>query len=97
MTKPLNSCIPNCIPSDEWLCFYLAESASYLIGVPETIRTSGPFLRREVLYPTELRGLEKRRCYIYYRSPFFNFRISGGSRPCSRTASCALQGTRVQP
>ena len=28
-----------------------------IIGVPETIRTSGPFLRREVLYPAELRGL----------------------------------------
>ena len=27
-----------------------------LYGVPETIRTSGPFLRREVLYPAELRG-----------------------------------------
>ena len=27
------------------------------IGVPETIRTSDPFLRREVLYPAELRGL----------------------------------------
>ena len=27
-----------------------------LIGVPESIRTTGPFLRREVLYPAELRG-----------------------------------------
>ena len=27
-----------------------------IIGVPETIRTSDPFLRREVLYPAELRG-----------------------------------------
>ena len=32
----------------------LDETAS-LVGVPETIRTSGPFLRREVLCPAELR------------------------------------------
>ncbi len=27
-----------------------------IFGVPESIRTTGPFLRREVLYPAELRG-----------------------------------------
>lgn len=33
-------------------------------GVPETIRTSDPFLRREVLYPAELRGqVGKRAMY----------------------------------
>jgi hypothetical protein len=36
----------------------------YCTGVPETIRTSGPFLRREVLYPAELRG-QKRSIFIY--------------------------------
>ena len=30
--------------------------ALVIIGVPESIRTTGPFLRREVLYPAELRG-----------------------------------------
>ncbi len=37
---------------------------SYSSGVPETIRTSGPFLRREVLYPAELRG-QNRLSFIY--------------------------------
>jgi hypothetical protein len=31
-------------------------SDSIVYGVPESIRTTGPFLRREVLYPAELRG-----------------------------------------
>jgi hypothetical protein len=35
-----------------------------IYGVPETIRTSGPFLRREVLYPAELRG-QNRPIFIY--------------------------------
>jgi hypothetical protein len=35
-----------------------------MLGVPETIRTSGPFLRREVLYPAELRG-QNRPIFIY--------------------------------
>lgn len=35
---------------------YSASCNPAFIGVPETIRTSDPFLRREVLYPAELRG-----------------------------------------
>ena len=31
---------------------------SFISGVPETIRTSGLLLRRESLYPAELRGQE---------------------------------------
>ena len=34
-----------------------------MTGVPETIRTSGPFLRREVLYPAELRGQKNNYTY----------------------------------
>ena len=34
------------------------------IGVPETIRTSDPFLRREVLYPSELRGQVEKDGYV---------------------------------
>ena len=62
MTKALSSSIPSCIPRVESLYNYLALLASYEHGVPETIRTSDPFLRREVLYPAELRG--QRLIYI---------------------------------
>lgn len=38
---------------------FIVKSAIIVYGVPETIRTSDPFLRREVLYPAELRGQKK--------------------------------------
>ena len=42
-------------------------------GVPETIRTSDPFLRREVLYPAELRGqVMKSRLFIAELTLRFN-------------------------
>ena len=38
--------------------------AFLIFGVPESIRTTGPFLRREVLYPAELRGRVKK--FVWY-------------------------------
>jgi hypothetical protein len=47
-------------------------------GVPETIRTSDPFLRREVLYPAELRG---HNLYLYLKTPAFARFFRGCRQP----------------
>ena len=47
------------------------------IGAPETIRTSGPSLRRRMLYPTELRGRGARILSVErFKLNEFNFNCS---------------------